>query len=99
MASENVLEFTDANFETAFWAEWCMPCRMLAPVIDELAEDFAGQAKIGKMDTDSNRETTMQYQIQSIPTVMIFKGGELVNKVEGMANKAALTEAINAYID
>lgn len=110
MASENVLEFTDGNFETDvlgsaepvvvdFWAEWCMPCKMLAPVIDELAGEYAGKAKIGKMDTDANRETTMQYQITAIPTVMIFKGGELVKKFVGMANKADLVEALEEFSD
>ena len=81
MASEAVSEFTDSNFEEEviktdlpvlvdFWAEWCMPCRMLAPTIDELATDFAGKVKVGKMDTDANRATAMKFEISSIPTIL-----------------------------
>src|SRR6476469_10884748 len=82
MASENVVEFTDENFEQEvlkstqpvlvdFWAEWCMPCRMLAPTIDKLAKDYAGKVKVGKVDTDSNREGAMKYRIDAIPTVIL----------------------------
>ncbi|QNN22114.1 thioredoxin [Planctomycetales bacterium ZRK34] len=106
MASNAVVEFTDANFESEvlsadkpvvvdFWAEWCMPCRMLAPVIDELAAEYEGKAKIGKIDTDANREVTMKYQINAIPTVIVFKDGEVAKKFVGMTNKADLSAAIN----
>ncbi|MFG0274933.1 MAG: thioredoxin, partial [Phycisphaerales bacterium] len=99
MASENVLEFTDANFESEvlqseqpvlvdFWAEWCMPCRMLAPTIDELAGEFEGSAKIGKVDTDSNREVSIKYGISAIPTVLLFHGGEVKKKFVGLTKKA-----------
>ena len=87
MASDAVLELTDANFESEvlnadqpvlvdFWAEWCMPCRMLAPTIDELADEFKGKVKVGKVDTDANREITVKYGINAIPTVILFAGGE-----------------------
>ena len=106
MASESVLEITDDNFDAEvaqadvpvlvdFWAEWCMPCRMLAPVIDELADEFAGKAKVGKVDTDANRETSVKFAINAIPTVLLFKGGEVVKKFVGMTNKQDIAEAIN----
>ncbi len=108
MASTKVHEFTDANFEAEvlksetpvlvdFWAEWCMPCRMLAPVIDAIAGDFEGKVKVGKVDTDSNRQVALKYGIQAIPTVMVFKGGQVTKKLVGLAKKdeiaAALTDA------
>jgi thioredoxin len=107
MASEHVKEFTDDNFEAEvlqsdvpvlvdFWAEWCMPCRMLTPTIEELADDFRGKAKIGKVDTDSNREISMKYNITAIPTVLLFHKGEVAKKFVGLTKKgdfeAALTE-------
>jgi len=106
MASDAVLELTDANFQNEvldsdqpvlvdFWAEWCMPCRMLAPTIDEIAGEYSGKAKVGKVDTDANREVTMKYGINAIPTVMVFKGGEVVKKFIGMTNKADLATALN----
>jgi len=98
MASENVVEFNDSNFETEvlgsqtpvlvdFWAEWCGPCRMLAPVIDSLAEDYKGRVKVGKLDTDSNRNTAMRFSINAIPTVLVFKGGQLVQRIQGLRGK------------
>jgi thioredoxin 1 len=106
MASETVLELTDDNFETEvlnadqpvlvdFWAEWCMPCKMLAPTIDELADEYNGKAKVGKIDTDSNRDVTMKYQINAIPTVIVFKGGEVVKKFVGMTDKQDMAEALD----
>jgi len=109
MSNQNVHEFGDSNFEQEvlksevpvlvdFWAEWCMPCKMLAPHIDAVADEFAGKAKVGKVDTDSNRDTSMQYGISAIPTVILFKGGEPVKKFVGMTSKddlsAALAEAV-----
>lgn len=105
MAGQGVLEFTDQNFDAEvlqsgqpvlvdFWAEWCMPCRMLAPTIDELARDFVGKAKVGKVDTDANREITLKYQINAIPTVILFKGGQVVKKWVGMTKKAELAQAM-----
>ncbi|MAY74768.1 MAG: thioredoxin [Phycisphaerae bacterium] len=106
MANENVREFTDGNFQNEvldaqepvlvdFWAEWCMPCRMLAPTIDQVADEFAGKAKVGKVDTDANREVAVNYQISAIPTVILFKGGEVVKKFVGLTSKEDLSAAIS----
>src|SRR5580698_8045003 len=95
MASENVKEFTDANFEAEvlksgepvlvdFWAEWCMPCRMLAPTIEKLAKDYSGKVKVGKVDTDSNRDISVKYGISAIPTVILFKNGHVHQKFVGL---------------
>ena len=101
------LEFTDGNFQAEvldseqpvlvdFWAEWCGPCKMLGPVIDELASDYDGKAKIGKMDIDNNREAAVTYGIQSIPSIIIFKDGEVLNKFVGISPKDELVIAIDA---
>src|SRR6266853_4012910 len=106
MAGQNVAEFTDQNFEQEvlnssvpvlvdFWAEWCMPCRMLAPTIDAVADEFAGKVKVGKVDTDANRNIAVKYSINAIPTVILFKGGEVKKKFVGLTNKDDLTRAIN----
>ena len=105
MANPNVREFTDGNFETEvlasaepvlvdFWAEWCMPCRNLAPVIDAVAEELAGKARVGKVDTDSNRNISVKYGITAIPTVIIFKGGQVVKKFVGFKKKDELVAAL-----
>ncbi len=109
MASEQVLEFTDANFAedvigsdipvlVDFWAEWCMPCKMLAPAIDEIAADYAGKLKVGKVDTDSNREISLAHGISAIPTLIIFKNGEVVKRLVGMQQKTDLAEAIDEIL-
>ena len=109
MASEHTLAITDENFESEvmnadvpvlldFWAEWCMPCKMLAPAIDELAGDFAGKAKVGKVDTDSARQTAMQFGISAIPTVVILKDGQIVKKFVGLQQKADLAAALNEVL-
>src|SRR5690349_8775963 len=106
MASANVREFTDGNFSSEvlgakepvlvdFWAEWCGPCRMLAPVIDSVADELAGKVKVGKVDTDNNREISMKYGITAIPTVIIFKGGQPVKKFVGLKKKDDLVAALN----
>lgn len=98
MAGDGVLELTDDNFDAEvinsdkpvlvdFWAEWCMPCRMLAPTIDELAKEFAGKVKVGKVDTDSNREVSVKFGISAIPTIILFKGGQPVRKFVGVTPK------------
>ena len=98
MASSAVLELTDDNFDTEvvnsdkpvlvdFWAEWCMPCRMIAPTIDELANTYQGKVKVGKVDTDANRDVSVKYGISAIPTIMLFKNGEVVRKFVGVTPK------------
>jgi thioredoxin 1 len=107
MASKNIVEFTDTNFETEvlqsdqpvlvdFWAEWCMPCRMLAPTIDKIAEAYVGKVKVGKVDTDSNREVAMKYQINAIPTVILFKNGQVAQKFVGLKQEKEFKEAIDS---
>ncbi len=109
MASDAVQQLTDQNFEAEviqsaqpvlvdFWAEWCGPCKMLAPIVDQIAHEFQGKVKVGKVDTDANRNVTMQYKISAIPTVFIFKGGQIVKKFVGMTNKQHLADALNAAL-
>jgi thioredoxin 1 len=106
MASSNVQQFTDSNFQSEvlnadqpvlvdFWAQWCPPCRALTPIIDSLAEDVAGRAKVGKVNTDDNRGLSAMYGITSIPTVMIFKGGRPVKKFVGLRRKEELMSALD----
>ncbi len=107
MASENVQEFTDANFDAEvlnatepvlvdFWAEWCMPCRMLTPTIEKIAKEYAGKVKVGKVDTDSNREISLKYRIDAIPTVLLFKGGQIAQKFVGLRQEKDFREALDA---
>jgi thioredoxin len=107
--SENVMEFSDASFQSDvvgsdvpvivdFWAEWCGPCRALAPTIEAIAQEFAGKVKVGKMDVDSNPGVAGQYGIRSIPTILLFKGGENVGQLVGNVSKGAIEEMINAAI-
>jgi thioredoxin 1 len=107
MASENVKEFTDGNFEAEvlnsdqpvlvdFWAEWCSPCRMLAPTIEKLAKDYTGKVKVGKVDTDSNRDVSIKYQITAIPTVLLFKGGQVAQRFVGVRKESEFKEALEA---
>ncbi len=105
MASANVHTFTDANFDAEvlnsqvpvlvdFWAEWCMPCKLLAPAIDAVADQFAGKVKVGKVDTDSNRAISVKFGITAIPTVFLFKGGQVAKKFVGLTKKDDLAAAI-----
>jgi thioredoxin 1 len=106
MASENVLELTDQNFEQEviksetpvlvdFWAEWCMPCKMLTPTIEKLAKDYTGKIKVGKVDTDSNRDISIKYQISAIPTVILFKNGQVHQKFVGLKPEREFKEALD----
>ena len=105
MANEHVQEFTDSNFEAEvinsdqpvlvdFWAEWCMPCRMLAPTIDAVAERFAGKVKVGKIDTDANKDVAVKYGISAIPTIIIFKDGEVSKRLVGLKSEDDLADAL-----
>ena len=102
------IEVTDANFEQVladagdkpvlvdFWAEWCPPCRALSPTIDKLADQYAGKVVIGKVDTDSNQDLAARYGIANIPTILLFKGGEVVHVFRGARKKEEFEELLNA---
>ena len=105
----NLIEITDNNFDTEvgssstpvlvdFWAEWCGPCRMLAPTIEELADEYNGKIKVGKLDTDSNRETAVKFGISAIPTVILFNNGEVERKFVGLTNKKDLKAALEELV-
>ncbi|HEX5106209.1 MAG TPA: thioredoxin [Pirellulaceae bacterium] len=107
MAGAGVLEFTDGNFQAEvldsnqpvlvdFWAPWCGPCRRIAPMIDELAAENQGAAKIGKVNTDDNNAVSMQYGIDAIPTLILFKNGQPVQRFQGIPAKSRVQEALDA---
>ena len=103
------LEITDATFEDTvlksdkpvvvdFWAAWCGPCRMVGPIIDEISNEYDGKAVVGKVDVDANQEFASKYGVRNIPTVLVFKGGEVVGRQVGVAPKKAYTDAIEAQL-
>ena len=107
--SDLVQEFTDQNFETDvissdvpvlidFWAAWCGPCKAIAPVIEEIAGDYIGKVKVGKIDVDSNQNTAMNYGVRSIPTLLIIKDGKVVNQIVGAVPKANITDMLDQVI-
>ena len=109
MAGNNVIQITDANFEQEvvksatpvlvdFWAEWCQPCRRLAPTIEKLAADYAGKVKVGKLDTDANHATASKFGISAIPTVILFKGGQVAQKLVGLRGEKDFRDALDAAI-
>jgi thioredoxin 1 len=108
MASENTLNFTDAAFEKEvlnsdlpvlvdFWAPWCGPCKAMGPTIDALATEYAGKIRIGKMNTDENPATAMRYQVRGIPTLLLFKGGKVVDQRVGAMPKSDLQKVLEPH--
>jgi len=103
------IELTDANFEELainsdkpvvvdFWAEWCGPCRMVGPIVEELAKDYDGRAVIGKVDVDNNDEISAKFGIRNIPTILFLKNGEVVDKQVGAVQKSALAEKLDKLL-
>jgi len=103
------IEITDSNFEEKvlksskpvmvdFWAAWCGPCRMVGPIMDEISDEYADTAVVGKVDVDSNQEFAAKYGVRNIPTVLVFKNGEVVTRQVGVASKATYTDAIDSIL-
>jgi thioredoxin 1 len=103
------IEITDSNFEQTvnqsdkpvlvdFWAVWCGPCRMVAPIVEELASEYEGRAVVGKLDVDSNRDTAVKFGIQSIPTLLLIKDGQIADRIVGAADKASIASRLEALL-
>ena len=108
MASDKVQTITDGNFDQTisagkpvlvdFWAEWCGPCRRLAPTVEELAGDYDGKVVVGKLNVDENPNTSFKFSIRGIPTLLLFKGGQVVEQVVGLADKDSLKKVIDKHV-
>ncbi len=109
MAGQDTLEFTDQNFEQEvlksekpvlvdFWAEWCGPCRMMSPAVESLATDYAGRAKVGKLNVDENQSVAGRYNIRSIPTLLLFKNGQIQDQLVGAKPKDIIAKLLDKHI-
>ena len=107
--TENLIEFTDDNFDTEvlrsnlpvlvdFWAEWCGPCKMIAPIVEEISSDYAGKIKVGKVNVDFNNQVAMQYGIRGIPALLVFKDGAVANQIVGAVPKNDITQILDEVI-
>jgi len=105
----STVNFTDASFDkdvlsaevpvlVDFWAEWCGPCRMMAPTVDQVASDYAGKVKVGKLDVDTNQQTASRYGIRGIPTLLLFKGGQIVEQKVGAIGKPEFQKMLDKHI-
>ncbi|NOZ75035.1 MAG: thioredoxin [FCB group bacterium] len=103
--AENVFEFTDQNFESEvlqsgspvlvdFWAEWCGPCKVIGPVVEDIANDYKDQVKVGKLNVDHNQQTAMKYGIRSIPSLLVFKDGSVYNQIVGSVPRERITKLL-----
>ncbi|MGC2662101.1 MAG: thioredoxin [Bryobacteraceae bacterium] len=109
MAGSNTLTFTDSSFDTDvlnsdvpvlvdFWAEWCGPCRMMGPTVDQVAVDYTGKVKVGKLDVDTNQQTAARYGIRGIPTLLLFKGGKIVDQKVGAIGKPEFQKMLDSHV-
>ena len=109
MAGENTLNFSDASWEQEvlnsdvpvlvdFWAEWCGPCRMMAPTVDSVAQEYKGRVKVGKLNVDENNSTAMRYNIRGIPTLLLFKGGKIVEQKVGAVGKNDVVKMLEGQL-
>ena len=109
MAGQNTLTFTDGGFDQEvlqsevpvlvdFWAEWCGPCRQMGPTIDAMATEYEGKVKIGKVNVDENGQTAMRYNIRGIPTLLLFKGGKIVEQRVGAVGKSEVQKMLDSHL-